>query len=582
MADINLEIIETAPDINVMVAETAPDVNIAVTEAGVSQAYVDAALAFLVPYTGATGDVNLGTHDLTSTDLAATNKVTIDEFTISDWGTESYYFYSPAGRSFNFYTSEVRMKDLVVSGNAKLDDIYLGEPLQNGYLGQLYIGNGEGDFSPKYLQFVDVPQTSTYVIRPSVTNHFDLGSDNLSWKNLYLAGTANVSDIVMPSDSLIKVGSPTANTRGLAMDADAFFIFSDTLIGTSPNATNIINNFNNYTALLARRNGTGTGNFFLAQNQAGDDLLKIDGNGNLIVNHPDATLDVFDTLQGAKIRTGRSANENVTMKCNDTIATFAAYNDTDEDNSHYVDYDMINPSPAEDFYRFKFAGVSSMILGSTSGLDLGSNNLTTTGDITADQILLTNNGNGTNIKVGDDAYIGDIDTANFIGIKGIQDGNSGGIVFGIGEDTNLYRSAANTLTTDDDFVANSLASTDLNITNTGGQIANFQTSNGSTDITMRYGFEGYGWIWEYLGSGVGNDNKHVLWSEGAGGTDVQVYEITQDGKIVFAEQTTFTKNVLIGTMKSGATQVAAGAAANELWKTASHATLPDNVVLIGA
>ena len=34
-------------------------------------------------------------------------------------------------------------------------------------------------------------------------------------------------------------------------------------------------------------------------------------------------------------------------------------------------------------------------------------------------------------------------------------------------------------------------------------------------------------------------------------------------------------------IKSGATQVAAGAAAGELWKTASHATLPDNVILIG-
>lgn len=39
--------------------------------------------------------------------------------------------------------------------------------------------------------------------------------------------------------------------------------------------------------------------------------------------------------------------------------------------------------------------------------------------------------------------------------------------------------------------------------------------------------------------------------------------------------------LFLGGMKSGATQVAAGAAVNELWKTASHATLPDNVVLIG-
>lgn len=40
-------------------------------------------------------------------------------------------------------------------------------------------------------------------------------------------------------------------------------------------------------------------------------------------------------------------------------------------------------------------------------------------------------------------------------------------------------------------------------------------------------------------------------------------------------------NLFIETIKSGATQVAAGAAANELWKTASHASLPDNVVMIG-
>jgi len=37
----------------------------------------------------------------------------------------------------------------------------------------------------------------------------------------------------------------------------------------------------------------------------------------------------------------------------------------------------------------------------------------------------------------------------------------------------------------------------------------------------------------------------------------------------------------MSSMKSGATQAAAGAVANELWKTASHATLPDNVVMIG-
>ncbi len=39
--------------------------------------------------------------------------------------------------------------------------------------------------------------------------------------------------------------------------------------------------------------------------------------------------------------------------------------------------------------------------------------------------------------------------------------------------------------------------------------------------------------------------------------------------------------LLLNSIKSGATQGAAGAAVDEVWKTASHATLPDNVLLIG-
>lgn len=40
-------------------------------------------------------------------------------------------------------------------------------------------------------------------------------------------------------------------------------------------------------------------------------------------------------------------------------------------------------------------------------------------------------------------------------------------------------------------------------------------------------------------------------------------------------------NTFLHTVKAGATQAAAGAAANEIWKTSGHATLPDNVVMIG-
>lgn len=53
-----------------------------------------------------------------------------------------------------------------------------------------------------------------------------------------------------------------------------------------------------------------------------------------------------------------------------------------------------------------------------------------TGSVTADLINSVNNGNGTNFKVGDDVWLGDINIANTLGIRGQQDGAQGYVRFG--------------------------------------------------------------------------------------------------------------------------------------------------------
>lgn len=58
--------------------------------------------------------------------------------------------------------------------------------------------------------------------------------------------------------------------------------------------------------------------------------------------------------------------------------------------------------------------------------------LNTTSNITASIISATNNGNGTNFKVGDDAWIGDINTANTMQVMGQQNADQGYIKFGNG------------------------------------------------------------------------------------------------------------------------------------------------------
>jgi len=69
------------------------------------------------------------------------------------------------------------------------------------------------------------------------------------------------------------------------------------------------------------------------------------------------------------------------------------------------------------------------------------------GNVWAGQVYATNNGNGTNFAVGDDAWIGDINIANTMGIKGQQDPTQGYVVFGNANNTNyIGRNGSNPIT----------------------------------------------------------------------------------------------------------------------------------------
>jgi hypothetical protein len=73
--------------------------------------------------------------------------------------------------------------------------------------------------------------------------------------------------------------------------------------------------------------------------------------------------------------------------------------------------------------------------------------------LTADTVASTNNGNGTNFKVGDDTWIGDINIANTLRITGQQDGTQAYIVFGNSNAVSLGRSGTGALTYQGQFTA---------------------------------------------------------------------------------------------------------------------------------
>jgi len=82
----------------------------------------------------------------------------------------------------------------------------------------------------------------------------------------------------------------------------------------------------------------------------------------------------------------------------------------------------------------------------TTGALKISGGLGVAGSIYADKIYAVNNGAGTNVYVGDDVVLGDINQANTLGLRGQQDASQAYIVFGNANNTNyIGRSGSNPL-----------------------------------------------------------------------------------------------------------------------------------------
>lgn len=107
----------------------------------------------------------------------------------------------------------------------------------------------------------------------------------------------------------------------------------------------------------------------------------------------------------------------------------------------------------------------------------------TTGYFKAPIIESLNNGNGTNFKVGDDTWLGDINISNTLSIRGQQDGTQAYIVFGNTNAQSLGRSGSGALTYTGAFAVSGTSS--LNGTVSTNNILPFGNANaniGSTSL----------------------------------------------------------------------------------------------------
>ena len=114
-------------------------------------------------------------------------------------------------------------------------------------------------------------------------------------------------------------------------------------------------------------------------------------------------------------------------------------------------------------------------------------NFGATGTIAGTQGLFTDNGNGQNVRIGDDVWIGDINVANTMRISGNQDSTKGFITFGSSSGTTLGRSGTGPLIWGGDFTVSgdlTVSGGDIILGGTG-RIQGIDTVSSGTDAANK-------------------------------------------------------------------------------------------------
>jgi hypothetical protein len=133
----------------------------------------------------------------------------------------------------------------------------------------------------------------------------------------------------------------------------------------------------------------------------------------------------------------------------------------------------------------------------------------TTAGITANSVAATSNGAGTNFKVGDDTWIGDINLSDTMSIRGQQNAANAYIVFGNADSTALGRSGSGPLTYGGAFSAsgnvtgNYILGNGALLTGVITSVANINSGNSNVTVVSAGG---------NISVGVGGTSNVVVWA----------------------------------------------------------------------
>jgi hypothetical protein len=227
--------------------------------------------------------------------------------------------------------------------------------------------------------------------------------------SFYTSGSLNVSGNIFTSGSLVVSGSIIAQT--LIVNSTSYYSGSN-VFGNSPSNTQVF-----------------TGSMYVRGFISGSSFT---GSGAGLTSIPNSAL-VNSTISGIAL------GSNLATLTFGTYLTGTSYNGstgvtiaTNATNANTVSTIVARDASG----NFSAGTITANLTGNCSGT---SNNITaytinqsvgTSDSPSFNQVLATNNGNGTNFKVGDDAWFGDVNVANTVRLKGVQDATAGYLTFG--------------------------------------------------------------------------------------------------------------------------------------------------------
>ena len=268
-------------------------------------------------------------------------------------------------------------------------------------------------------------------------NTYLLGNNTTITGNVFVGNTTTIT--YQPATAIgVALTVNAASTLGGAGYADFLKVVNSSSGATNPNKTFRMNN---------------TGNFEIINSLYTTNILTLTDTGNLTIPGV-ATVGNITTTNGVFWANGIAYSTGGGSFNGGTITGALTINNSTGSTS---------------------TGTGALIVGGGIGV---------AGNVWAGQVYSTNNGNGTNFAVGDDAWFGDINIANTTRLMGQQDGTQGYLVFGNTNSTNyIGRTGSNPITVTGAFTVTGNAITG-NLSTTTASATNFVgTFTGTSAIT---------------------------------------------------------------------------------------------------